>query len=41
MKKLKNKYEEKDAEKKRKEWDQMRREVNNKKWAIGVWPNNT
>ena len=41
MKIKKNKYMEKDAEKRRKEWNQMRREVNNKKWAIRVWPNNT
>ena len=34
MKKLKNKYKEKDAKKKRKEWDKMRREVNNKKWML-------
>jgi len=41
MKTEKNKYKEKDAEKRQKEWDKTRREVNNKKWAIGVWPNNT
>ena len=31
MKKSKNKYKEKDAEKRRKEWNKMRREINNKK----------
>jgi len=36
MKKSKNKYKEKDAEKRRKEWNQMRREINNKKWMIWV-----
>jgi len=36
MKKSKNKYKEKDAGKRRKEWDQMRREVNNKKWMMWV-----
>ena len=41
MKTEKNKYKKKDAEKRQKEWDKTRREVNNKKWAIGVWPNNT
>ena len=41
MKTEKNKYKEKDAEKRRKEWDKTRREVNNKKWVVGVWPNNT
>ena len=41
MKTKKNKYKEKDTPTRRKEWDKMRREVNNKKWAIGVWPNNT
>jgi len=30
----KNKYKEKDAEKRRKEWDKTRREVSNKKWMI-------
>jgi len=34
MKKSKNKYREKDAEKRRKEWGKMRREVNNKKWML-------
>ena len=32
----KNKYKEKDAEKRQKEWDKTRREVNNKKWMIWV-----
>jgi len=41
MKIKKNKYKEKDAEKRQREWNKMRREINNKKWAIGVWPNNT
>jgi len=36
MKTEKNKYKEKDAEKRRKEWDQTRRETNNKKWMLGV-----
>ena len=36
MKKSKNKYREKDAEKKRKEWDKTRREVTNKKWMLWV-----
>ena len=36
MKKSKNKYKEKDAEKRRKEQNQMRREINNKKWMIWV-----
>ena len=31
MKTKKNKYKEKDAEKRRKEWNKMRREINNKK----------
>jgi len=34
--KKKNKYRGKDAEKRRKEWDKMRREVTNKKWMLGV-----
>ena len=33
---LKNKYKQKDVEKRRKEWDKTRREVNNKKWMLGV-----
>jgi len=41
MKTKKNKYKEKDAEKRRKEWDQMRRETNNKKWMLWVWPDKT
>jgi len=34
MKTEKNKYKEKDAKKRRKEWDKTRREVTNKKWMI-------
>ena len=34
MKIKKNKYKEKDAEKRRKESDKTRREVNNKKWML-------
>jgi len=36
MKTEKNKYKEKDAEKRRKERDKTRREVNNKKWMLWV-----
>ena len=36
MKKSKNKYREKDAEKRRKEWDKTRRDLNNKKWMMWV-----
>ena len=36
MKTEKNKYKEKDIQKKRKEWDKTRREVNNKKWMLWV-----
>ena len=36
MKTKKNKYKEKDTEKRRKEWDKMRREVINKKWMLWV-----
>jgi len=36
MKDKKNKYKEKDTEKGRKEWGKTRREVNNKKWVLGV-----
>jgi len=36
MKTKKNKYKEKDAEKRQKKWDKTRREVNNKKWMIWV-----
>jgi len=36
MKTEKNKYKQKDAEKRRKERGKMRREVNNKKWMLGV-----
>ena len=32
----KNKYKEKDAEKRQKEWDKTRRETNNKKWMLWV-----
>ena len=34
MKAEKNKYKEKDTEKRQREWDRMRREVNNKKWML-------
>jgi len=36
MKTEKNKYKEKDIQKKRKEWDKTRREVDNKKWMLWV-----
>ena len=36
MKTKKDKYKEKDAEKRRKEWSEIRRENNNKKWMLGV-----
>jgi len=36
MKNKKNKYKEKSTEKSWKEWDQIRREINNKKWMVGV-----
>jgi len=36
MKMKKKKHKEKDAEKRQKEWDKTRREVNNKKWVIWV-----
>jgi len=36
MKNKKNKYKEKGIQKRRKEWDKMRRETNNKKWMLGV-----
>jgi len=36
MKNKKNKYKEKGVRNGRKEWDKMRREVNNKKWMIWV-----
>jgi len=36
MKIKKNKHKEKDVEKRRKEWNKTRREVNNKKWMLGV-----
>jgi len=36
MKKLKNKYKEKDTQTRRKERDKTRREVNNKKWMLWV-----
>ena len=39
MKIKKNKYKEKDTEKRRKEWDWTRREINNKKWVVGVQSN--
>ena len=41
MKTEKNKYKQKDAEKRRKKWDKTRREVNNKKWMLWVWPDKT
>ena len=34
--KTKKKHKEKDAEKRRKEWDKTRWETNNKKWMLGV-----
>jgi len=37
MKTEKNKYKEKDAEKRRKKWNKTRREVTNKKWMLWVW----
>ena len=36
MKTKKNKYKEKDTEKRQREWNKMRREVNNKKWMPWV-----
>ena len=36
MKTKKNKYKGKDIEKRQKEWDKMRRELNNKKWMLWV-----
>jgi len=36
MKNEKNKYKEKDTEKRRKEWNKIRRRVNNKKWMLRV-----
>jgi len=36
MKTEKNKYKEKDAEKRQKERDKTRREINNKKWMLRV-----
>ena len=36
MKIEKNKYKEKDIQKRRKEWNKTRREVDNKKWMIWV-----
>jgi len=36
MKTKKNKYKEKDVRMRRKEWDWVRREVNNKKWMLRV-----
>ena len=36
MKTKKNKYKEKDTEKRRKEWGETRRGANNKKWMIWV-----
>ena len=34
MKTEKNKYKEKDAEKRQREWNQIRREISNKKWML-------
>ena len=34
MKIKKNKYKEKDIEKRRKEWNKIRRGINNKKWML-------
>ena len=36
MKNGKNKYKEKDTQKRRKERDKMRRAINNKKWMLWV-----
>ena len=36
MKTKKNKYKEKDIIMRRKEWNKIRREINNKKWIIWV-----
>jgi len=36
MKAEKNKYKEKDTQKRRKERDKIRREINNKKWMLWV-----
>jgi len=36
MKIKKNKYKEKDIQMRRKEWNKMRREINNKKWMLRV-----
>jgi len=36
MKNEKNKYKEKDTKKRQREWDRVRREINNKKWMIWV-----
>ena len=36
MKIKKNKHKEKDIEKRRKEWNKTRRELNNKKWMLWV-----
>jgi len=36
MKTKKNKYKEKGVRKELKEWDKMRREINNKKWMLWV-----
>jgi len=36
MKTKKNKYKEKDILMRRKEWNKIRREINNKKWMLRV-----
>ena len=41
MKTEKNKYKEKDTQKRRKEWDKIRRETNNEKWMLWVWTDKT
>jgi len=41
MKTKKNKYKKKDILMRRKEWDKTRRETNNKKWMLWVWPDKT
>ena len=41
MKTKKNKYKEKDTQKRRKEWNKTRRKINNKKWMLWVWSDKT
>jgi len=36
MKTKKNKYKEKDVEKRQKQWNKTRRKIHNKKWMLGV-----